>query len=61
MFGEWDDDEWCQFDNYMIGCLQDYMKHGLVKSKFVNLKIRQLSADTCHEFLEWCGVIGTNN
>jgi len=61
MFGEWDDDEWCEFDNYMIGCLQDYMKHGLVKSKFVNLKIRQLSAATCHEFLEWCGLIGTNN
>jgi hypothetical protein len=61
MFGEWDDDEWCQFDNYMIGCLQQYMMHGLIKSKFVNLKIRQLSAETCHEFLEWCGVIGSNN
>ena len=24
----------------------------------MNLKIRQLSAETCHEFIEWCGLIG---
>tara|TARA_R100000935_G_scaffold14166_1_gene28470 strand:+ start:801 stop:3218 length:2418 start_codon:yes stop_codon:yes gene_type:complete len=57
MFGEWSDDEWCQFDNYMIECLQIYMNNGLIKSEFVNLRIRKLSAETCHEFLEWCGVI----
>jgi len=57
MFGDWDDDEWCQFDNYMIACLQGYLNTGLVKSKFVNLKIRQLSAETCHDFIEWCGLV----
>tara|TARA_R100001460_G_scaffold12135_2_gene28021 strand:- start:12946 stop:15369 length:2424 start_codon:yes stop_codon:yes gene_type:complete len=57
MFGDWDDNEWCLFDNYMICCLQTYLNKGLVKSKFVNLKIRQLSAETCHDFIEWCGVI----
>ena len=57
MFGDWNDADWCEFDNYMIGCLKDYLKTGLVKSKFVNLKIRQLSAETCHEFIEWCGLI----
>ena len=57
MFGDWDDDEWCQFDNYMVGCLQSYLSTGLIKSSFVNLKIRQLSAETCHEFIEWCGLI----
>ena len=41
----------------MIGCLQGYLNTGLVKSKFVNLKIRQLSAETCHEFIEWCGLV----
>lgn len=60
MFDEWDDDDWCEFDNYMIGCLIGYMKTGLVKSKFVNLKIRQLSAETCHEFIEWCGLVDNN-
>jgi len=57
MFGEWTDDEWCSFDNYMIYCLQYYMNKGLVKSSFVNLKIRQLSAETCHEFIEWVGLL----
>lgn len=57
LFGDWDDEDWCEFDNYMIGCLMGYLRTGLVKSKFVNLKIRKLSAETCHEFIEWCGLI----
>jgi hypothetical protein len=61
MFGDWSDDDWCEFDNYMIGCLKGYLSTGLVKSKFVNLKVRQLSAETCHEFIEWCGLIDNAN
>jgi hypothetical protein len=61
MFGDWNDDDWCEFDNYMIGCLTNYLRTGLVKSKFVNLKIRQLSAETCHEFIEWCGLVDTHH
>jgi hypothetical protein len=57
MFGDWNDDDWCEFDNYMIGSLKNYLRTGLVKSKFVNLKIRQLSAETCHDFIEWCGLV----
>ena len=57
MFGEWNDEEWCQFDNFMIECLQLYLDRGLIKSEFVNLKIRQLAAETCHEFIEWCGLV----
>lgn len=56
-FADWNEDEWCSFDNYMTYCLQDYLSTGLVKSKFVNLKIRQLSAQTSHDFIEWCGLI----
>jgi hypothetical protein len=61
MFGDWNDDDWCEFDNYMIGCLMNYLKTGLVKSKFVNLKIRQLSAESCHEFIEWCGLVDSTD
>ena len=57
MFGDWDDSDWCEFDNYMIGCLKSYLTTGLVKSKFVNLSIRQLSAETSHDFIEWCGLL----
>ena len=61
MFSDWNDDDWCQFDIYMIGCLQRYLSTGLVKSKFVNLDIRKLSAETSHEFIEYCGLINNNN
>lgn len=57
MFGEWNDDEWCSFDNYMVSCLQRYLSSGLIESKFVNLKVRQLSAETSHDFIEWCGLL----
>jgi len=60
-FADWDEEEWCLFDNYMVYCLQDFLETGLVKSKFVNLKIRQLSAQTCHDFIEWCGLIEGHN
>jgi hypothetical protein len=56
-FSEWDDDDYCGFDNYMVRCIQGYLKTGLVKSKFVNLKLRKLSAETKHDFIEWCGLI----
>ena len=56
-FVDWDTEEWSQFDNYMISCLQLYLNKGLMESKFVNLKVRQLSAETCHDFIEWCGLI----
>jgi len=45
----------------MIECLQLYLSEGLVESEFVNLKIRQLSASTSHDFIEWCGLIADSN
>ena len=57
MFGDWNEKDWCSFDNYMISCLQFYISEGLQESKFVNLKVRKLSAETAHDFIEWCGLI----
>ncbi|HIB77161.1 MAG TPA: hypothetical protein EYO58_05990 [Flavobacteriales bacterium] len=56
-FADWDDTDWCKFDNFMVYCLQGYLNTGLVESKFVNLGIRQLSAATSHDFIEWCGLL----
>lgn len=56
-FADWDDTDWCKFDNYMVLCLQGYLNTGLVESKFINLDIRQLSAATSHDFIEWCGLV----
>ena len=52
MFGDWDESEWCIFDNYMVYCLQLHLNEGLIKSVFVNLAVRHLSAATSHEFIE---------
>ena len=59
-FADWDDDDWCMFDNYMVSCLMLYLENGLIKSRFVNLKIRQLSAETSNDFIEWCGLVDGN-
>lgn len=60
MFADWDADEWCQFDVFMIGSLMGFMKKGLIKSSFVNLNIRQLSVETSHEFIEYCCLVNNN-
>ena len=56
-FEDWDRDEWCLFDSYMVNCLSSYMRTGLIESDFVNLKARNLEASTCHDFIEWCGIL----
>ena len=56
MFGDWDDNEWCVFDNYMIKCLQLYLEKGLVKCNSINLDIKNLASSTANEFIEWCGL-----
>jgi hypothetical protein len=58
LFVDWDETEWCQFDNYMISCLQKYLSEGLIISTSVNSGLRDLSEATSYEFLDWCGLIG---
>tara|TARA_R110000737_G_scaffold109677_1_gene142648 strand:- start:146 stop:1033 length:888 start_codon:yes stop_codon:yes gene_type:complete len=58
LFAEWNQDEWCAFDNYMVENLMFYLTNGLIKADFKNLNVRKLGADTSHEFIEWCGLIG---
>tara|TARA_Y100000385_G_scaffold265297_1_gene299460 strand:- start:7216 stop:9630 length:2415 start_codon:yes stop_codon:yes gene_type:complete len=57
-FADWDEDDWAAFDRYMVSCLSGYLNTGLVESQFINLGIRQLSAETSHDFIEWCGFVG---
>jgi hypothetical protein len=53
LFSDWDEEEWLLFDNYMISCLQIYLNEGFIKSKFTNLEVRRLIAETVEEFVEW--------
>jgi len=56
-FSGWDEDEYCQFDNYMISCLQLYLKKGLIESEQKNIKLKQFFVQTDKIFAEWCGLI----
>ena len=53
LFDDWDEDEWCRFDNYMMSNLQFYLINGFVKSNFKNLETRRFIAETSHDFYEW--------
>ena len=53
LFDDWDLLEFQKFDNYMIYCLQAYLKNGLVKQNSKNLKLRKFIAETSMEFYEW--------
>lgn len=52
-FSDWDEAEWQRFDNFMIRCVQFYLKNGLVESEKVNLEFRKLKNDLGSEFLEF--------
>lgn len=56
-FDEWNEDEWCSFDNYMINNLSSYFRTGLVSAEFKNVEIRRLGQETCHEFIEFVGLV----
>lgn len=53
LFDEWDEDDFNRFDNYIVNCVQCYLKNGLIKQNTKNLKLRKLMAETSMEFYEW--------
>ena len=53
LFDEWELEDFQRFDNYMVRCLQLYLKSGLVKQNAKNLKLRKLIAETNMDFYEW--------
>jgi hypothetical protein len=52
-FSDWDDAEWARFDNFMIRCVQYFLKNGLVESNKVNLELRKLKNELGAEFIEF--------
>jgi hypothetical protein len=53
LFDEWTIDEFQRFDNYMVYCLQLYLKSGLVKQNAKNIRLRKFIAETNMDFYEW--------
>ena len=52
-FVDWNEKEWANFDNFMIRCVQFYLKNGLVNSDKVNLKERKFRNEVGLEFIEF--------
>jgi len=52
-FSDWDEVEWARFDNFMIRCVQYFLKNGLVQSDKVNLKLRKFRNEMGTEFIEF--------
>jgi len=53
LFDDWSELEFVAFDNYMVSCLQLYLKLGLVKQTAKNLKLRKVIAQTAQDFIDW--------
>lgn len=53
MFNDWDDKDFSEFDAFMFECCQFYLKNGLIEQKFINLKGKQLAAETSVDFLKF--------
>lgn len=54
LFDDWDENEMNLFDNFMVECLQLYLREGLIEFNQKNLRTRKFIKDTCQEFFDWC-------
>lgn len=52
-FDGWDDAEYNRFYNVMFGCLQVFLKNGLIESEPINLSLTKLVYKTSEEFVDW--------
>lgn len=53
LFDDWSNAEFQCFDNYMVRCLQMFLKHGLIKQEAKNIRMRKFIAESSMEFYEW--------
>ncbi len=53
LYHDWDSEEWRRFDQYMIECLQLYLKKGLVGQTSLSYAKRRVISNTNSLFIEW--------
>ena len=53
LFDDWTLEDFNKFDNYIVYCLQLFLKTGLVKQNAKNIKMRKFIAETAMEFFDW--------
>lgn len=52
-FRDWDADEYARFDNFMMMCVVDYLRLGIVMPDTLNLEARKLRDETAQEFINF--------
>jgi hypothetical protein len=52
-FRDWSADEYQRFDNFMMTCVMEYLKCGIIMPDTVNLEARKLRDETAQEFIDW--------
>ncbi|MDH6357585.1 hypothetical protein [Parabacteroides sp. PF5-9] len=52
-FTEWDNKEWCNFDNFMLNSICVYLKNGLIEPAPINLNTRKMIEQTSSELVEF--------
>jgi hypothetical protein len=50
-FRDWDETEWLRFDNFMLSCVSDYLRAGIIMPDTINLEARKLLDETDKEFI----------
>ena len=50
---DWNQTDWNQFDTFIIGCVAEYLKHGIIKAPSINLHRRSIIDQTGHEFVDF--------
>lgn len=50
-FRDWDADEYNRFDNFMMMCVVDYLRLGIIMPDTLNLEARKLRDETAQEFI----------
>jgi hypothetical protein len=53
LFDDWSLEDYQKFDNYIIYCLQLFLKTGLIKQNAKNIKMRKFIAETAMEFFDF--------
>lgn len=52
LFDDWNEQQYMEFDNFQIECIQYYLEHGLIKHEYQNLEVRKFIKETSFEFHE---------
>ena len=52
-FTDWTEEEWAQFDAFMVDCISLYFRKGLIQPDSINLEERKKIKETSPEFVRW--------